>query len=216
MKLLRWRLWSVMGLVLACALGLKAVLVVQARQAAIERRVRLQRDLYSPPTRTPQLEAELVGVLGDPDAGVRLGAARVLAGMDSTAPELVGPLIEVLESETADYLRVHRRTPLPDPGRALQRYQFPFPAIAPRLAPALANPDRSVRGRALAVLFDAAERSGPWSAPESVVAPLLAILGDTGPGNRFEAAKILVHLGPAARGGPSSCCSGSSGGRTGR
>ena len=95
MKVLRWRLWVLMTLVLVCALGIKAVLVVQARRAAIERRAWLLSEFNSPP-RTPAVEADLVGLLGDSDAAVRFQALRMLDRIDATAPAMIPPLMALL------------------------------------------------------------------------------------------------------------------------
>lgn len=187
-----------MALILACAPGLKAVQPAQARQVASERQARLLSP-HNPPFGIPGAEAELLAMLGDPDPAIRHRAAGALASIGSTAPELVGPLLELLESRTEEVAWATRRSPNPDPARALVRYQFPLPAIAPRLVPALAHPDRYVRSAALTVLADAAERPGPGAAPGPALVPLLGALADADPHNRLRAAEILARLDPGSR-----------------
>ena len=198
MKLLRPRLWLLMGLVLAVALGIKAVLVVQARRDPFEYRFPGQWRFVLPP-RTPAMVAALKAALHDSDPGVRWYGLWALDSFGSTAPELVPPLINHLETETRQARRENRRMPdQVDPARSLKRFGLPASVLAPRLKTAMASPDDLIRSRAVSVLADAANRAGNPSDP-TLVALLLSALDDANPENRLTAAGALARLDGVAR-----------------
>ena len=196
MKILRWRLWALMVVVVVVGLGIKGVLLVRAHHAALQRRDAILSD-FGGPLWSAEVEAELVALLGDPDPRVRSQAVHRLGQNGSTAPAMVAPLIKVLETETEQVVWNARYFPSMDPAAALKRFRLSAGVIAPQLCVALASPDRLIRSRALDVLTDAVGRSGPPDATS--IALLLAALSDRNPKNRLRAAEALAQLDPAAR-----------------
>ena len=197
-KLLRLRLWILMGLVLAVALGIKAVLVVQSRRDRFEFRFPGQ-SRHSLPPRTPAMMAALLAALNSSDPTARWYGLWALDSFGSTAPALVPPLIKHLESETIQARSGNRW--MPDqvfPARSLKRFKLPASVLVPRLKKALASPDNWIHSMALDVLADSASRAGNPSDP-TLVALLLTTLDDPNPKNRLVAAGALARLDGAAR-----------------
>lgn len=198
MKKLRWRLRTLMGLIVLAALGVWVGRLVLPRHDFVRDRLRTF-DQFKVPPRTPAVESALVAALGDWEPEVRRYALWSLTSMGSTAPEMVPALVRHLETETLQSRGRDRRSPNQvDPAQALKRLQLPAATIAPQLRTAMASPDRLIRSRALDVLADAAGRPGSPPDP-ALVALLLAGLADTNPKNRLTAAEGLARLDAVAR-----------------
>jgi len=168
MMTLRWRVRTLLGLVVAAALGVKGVLLLRSRHNdGWERRFALAKLVEQP--RPASAEADLVAALDDP--GLCLTAAWALDQIGSTSPALVRVLVGNLEAVSERERFEDRRNPFGfDPAEALKRIKLPGSVIAPLLRKAMASQDPWVRLQATEVLCDAAGRPGP---PSPVLATLL-------------------------------------------
>ena len=191
MRILRWRVRTLAGLVVVAALGIKGVLYLRSDDDALLRREALAR-LIDPP-RPASVESTLVAALSDPDPGMRRTATWALDQIGSNSPALVPVLIGELEDLTARSRQEdHWRQEQVHPAQALKRMKLPAAVIAPLLRKAMASEDRWVRLQATVVLCDAAGRPGP---PDPTLAALLlAALQDDDAVVRGLAPEALVRL----------------------
>jgi HEAT repeat protein len=194
MKSWRWRLRTLVGLVVVAALGIKGVMLLRAPMVAVDQR-HVLKGLIHPP-RPAYAEATLVAALADPY--LRRTATWALVKIDSNSPALVPVLVAELEVQTElsrhqnrwDYEQVY-------PAQALKRMKLPAAVIAPLLRKAMASKDSWIRLQATLVLCDAAGRPGP---PDSILPSLLlSALQDQEASVRMQTPEALARLDVATR-----------------
>jgi HEAT repeat protein len=170
MMSLRWRVRTLVGLVIIAALGFKGVLLLQPPEPLSVRRQALVRLTERP--RPASAEATLLAALGDPE--LRQTAMWALVQIGSTSPALVAALVGQLEVKTAesrdgDRWDYHHQV---YPAQTLKNMKLPAATIAPMLRKAMASPDTFIRSGATLVLCDAAGRPGP---PAPILTELLLV-----------------------------------------
>ena len=157
----RWRLRTMMGLVLVVAVGIRFYQKSQevtVAQGLLSFDVRLgmviPRKLFT--------EQELVTALSDRNPAVRYSACWALDVSESTSPALVRALVGQLETESEKSWFESRNHPQQiNVVASLRRIKVPAPTLAALLVKAMASKDRFVRLRATEVLCDAAGQPGP-------------------------------------------------------
>jgi HEAT repeat protein len=193
----RWRLRTLMGLVLAVAVGIR--LYQKSQEASVAQRL-LSFDVQLGGVDPKKLftEAELVAALGNSNPAVRAAACWALDNSGSKSPALVPVLVGLLETESEEDRWQNRRSPRQiHPAASLIRIKVPAPTLATVLAPAMASKDRWVRLCAGDVLRDAARRPGPTD--PGVARLLLAALWDEEARNRTLTAEALAQCDPPTR-----------------
>lgn len=201
MKAIRWRVRTLLGLIVVVAVIGKGMLIVEEWVHGAPRRRAAIAELARTFPRPASVEPTLVAALDDRDGGVRYTAlcALVMIGSNSTAS--VRPLVAMLEEETEEphYDTVFYVPPPPirRAGDALKRIKPPAAVVAPMLRAAMASPHPWTRLQATEVLCDAAGRPGP---PAPDLAPmLLAALRDREPAIRMPVPEALARLDADAR-----------------
>jgi HEAT repeat protein len=207
---LRWRLRTLMILVVLCATGLMAYRVYLERSPVYQ----LIRQLRTGNAQARSQAASQIGLMGpkaafaawaltsaldDPDRGVRVEAMYAMVRIGSRSRQLLAVLVAKIEEWPPSFHRGTRRwakatglLDADDPLAALQVIRPPAAVIVPMLGKALKSPNPWVRRRALDALLTVASWSDP-SSPELAEA-LLARLTDDRFGSRQRTAESLAKL----------------------
>jgi HEAT repeat protein len=198
MTRMRWRMRTLMGLILVVAFLSKGFVYLRSKYIDASRRQAFlaQLSIFNPGPALP--EPVLVAALDDADPAVRHSAVWALDSIGSTSPALVRALVSRLESETEEMRRQNRRDPHQvNPASTLKRIKPSASFIAPLLRKAMASEEPWVRLQAADVLCDVAGRSG--TTDPTLAELLLAALQDRQPAIRMHAPEALAHLEADAR-----------------